>query len=402
MTATQRLLSRKYTFYKTLTNLWFVGAVWLYFYRIFITDQQVGILDGMAFAIGLIAEVPSGALADKFGRSKIVRIGHVLAGTGLIMQGLGSSFVPFFVGQAILMVGVSFASGADEALFFQKLKFRKDSVEWRKLVTKGAQGALLGSLVAIVAGGWLHSINPRIPWILTGLTFIGAAILIWTIKDEKIQSVKKSLSSELTDYLVDIRTGFHMFRLPRLFLYVPLIVIVQGLFYAVGWGLLRLILLDRFHFDPFWGSVAVASSSLITVGVLAFMHKYAERMSEKRVLTVIALSAASSLLLAIANVGIWGYFIILTLYIGEFTLQPFMSEILNNNTSEKKRATVLSVASFLRTLPYVFLAPLIGFLNTKGELEYFLILWSVLIVFALFFYLGLKKRDETISVEDML
>ena len=66
ITENQRWLSRKYLAYEMLTNFFFVSAVWLYFYRIFITDQQVGILDGVAFAIGLIAEVPSGALADRF------------------------------------------------------------------------------------------------------------------------------------------------------------------------------------------------------------------------------------------------------------------------------------------------------------------------------------------------
>ncbi len=68
MTENQQWLSRKYIVYRTVTNIWFVGAAWLYFYRLFINDQRVGILDGLAFTIGLIAEVPSGALADKFGR----------------------------------------------------------------------------------------------------------------------------------------------------------------------------------------------------------------------------------------------------------------------------------------------------------------------------------------------
>lgn len=402
MSPLQKRLSTQFLLYKTFTNMWFVGAVWIYFYRLYITDEQIGILDGMAFAIGLIAEVPSGALADKFGRDKMVKIGQLLAGSGLLLQALGSGFAPFFVGQAILMVGVAFASGADEALFFDKLKFSKESLEWRKLVTRGAQGALIGSLFATIAGGWLHLVNPRIPWVLTGLSFIFSVLIIWSVKELRTNYIRKNFVSEMQDYLADIKTGFKTFRLPRMFVYVPIILILQGLFYTVGWGLLRLVLLDRFQFDPFLGSVAVASSSLITVGILALMHRYAERMSEKRVLTIISLSAAASLLLATANIGMWGYFIILILYIGEFTLQPFMSEILNNHAPENQRATVLSVASFLRTLPYVFLAPLIGFLNTRGELEYFLIGWTLLVVGALLFYLISRKRDETIALEKAL
>lgn len=398
LTQNQRWLSRKYLAYEFLTNLFFVGAVWLYFYRLFITDQQVGILDGFAFAIGLIAEVPSGALADRFGRDKMVKLGQFLAGSGLLIQAFGSSFVPFFVGQAIMMVGISFVSGADEALFFGKLNFDRASVNWRKLVTRGSQVALVGLLVATIAGGWLHTINPRIPWILTGLAFIGSVLLIWSIKDTRPEKDKQKLSVELKENLASIKSGFAQFRTPKLLLYVPIILTVQGLFYTAGWGLLRLVLLDRFHFDPFWGSIVIATSSLITVGILALMHKYAENMSERRVLTLISLSAAASLLLSIADIGMWGYFVIFALYAGEHVLYPFMSEVLNNRAEENQRATVLSVASFLRTLPYVVLAPIIGYLNTHNKLEHFLITWAILIFVAILLYLSLKKKDGFISM----
>lgn len=173
---------------------------------------------------------------------------------------------------------------------------------------------------------------------------------------------------------------------------------MQGLFYTVGWGLLRLVLLDRFHFSAFWGSVVIASSSLITVGILALMHRYAENLSEKRVIAFISLSAVASLLISVVDIGIWGYVVILALYAGEHVLYPFMSEVLNMRAEDRHRATVLSVASFLRILPYVGLAPMIGYLNANDRLEYFLITWSVLMVIAVLLYLGLKKKDLHVSL----
>lgn len=378
--------------------MWFVGAVWLYFYRIFITDQQVGALDGLAFAIGLLAEVPSGALADKFGRDKVVRLGQILSGGGLLMQALGSDFLIFFVGQTVLMIGVSLVSGADEALFYERLGFDKKSTNWRKLVTRGSQVALVGSFVATITGGWLHTIEPRIPWVLNGLAFIASAVLIWSVKDDRLKKARQNFLPELEEYLLDIKTGFAQFRLPKLRMYVPFIITVQGLFYATGFGLLRLILLDRFHFNPFWGSIAVATSSLITVGLLGYMHKNADSLSEKKVLTIIGLVAGSSLLLSIANIGQWGYVVILALYVSEYLLHPFLSEVLNNRAPETQRATVLSVASFFRTLPYVVLAPIIGYLSTNDKIEYFLVVWPVLILASVVIYLSARKRDTHLSL----
>lgn len=401
MTDEQRWLSRRYIMYKAFTNIWFLGAVWLYFYRLFMTDQQVGVLDGMAFAIGMLAEVPSGALADKFGRDRIVRSGHIALGLGLIVQAASSSFLPIFIGQTIVVVGLSLVSGADDALFYDRLKFDRASHTWRKLVTRGSQVALIGTMFANTIGSWLHTMNPRIPWYLTGIAFFIAAILIWPIKDTRERSARQKLLPEIKSYLADIRTGFAEFRLPKLWIYVPIIIAVQGIFYATGYGLLRLVLLDRFNFSPILGGVAIASSSLITVGLLAWMHKHAERLSEKQVLTAISLAGAASLLLATADIGLWGYLVILTLYAAEHVLHPFMSEVLNIHASESHRATVLSVASFLRILPYIALAPLIGALNTNDKLEYFLISWATLIVFALVLYRMSKKQDKQIKISSV-
>lgn len=398
MTKAQKSLSNKFLAYKFLTNMWFVGAVWLYFYRIFISDREVGILDGLAFAIGLVAEVPSGALADKFGRDKMLKAGQLLSAIGLIIQAAGSSFLPFVVGQAVLMIGVAFISGADEALFFDQLKFSDKSPDWRKLITRGSQVSLVASTLAVIGGGLLHDFNPRLPWIFTSFSFFLSALLVWNIKENRPDKVKKAVFDELKDQLVDIKSGFTQFLKPNLFLYVPIIIVVQGLYYAAGWGLLRMVLLDRFQFSPFIGSLVLSSTGIITVVVLDYFYKKAEKLSEKKVIVLISLSVIGSLLFSIPNIGALGYFVILILRVGEYILQPFMSEVLNYRTDPKQRATVLSVSSFLRTLPYLALAPIIGWLNTNDKLEYFLFAWAVLVVAAVVYYLSLKKKDDQISL----
>ena len=80
-------------------------------------------------------------------------------------------------------------------------------------------------------------------------------------------------------------------------------------------------------------------------------------------------------------------------------MYAFMSEVLNNHAPEKHRATVLSVASFLRMLPYVCLAPIIGLLNTNDQLQYFLIGWALLICGATALYVLTKRGDTRIKVE---
>lgn len=386
---------RTYLAYQCLSSMFFVNAVWLYFYRLYITDAQVGILDGLAFTIGLIAEVPSGVLADRFGRGRIARLGLVMTALGLFVQAFGGGFAPFFVGQSIVMIGVSLTSGADEALFFTKINFDRDSAEWRKLVTRGSQFALLGTLGATIVGGWLHTVYPPIPWCLSGLAFIASALLIWRVNETEGTKKEWNVDKNLTGHFKEIWAGFQQFRTPELLRYVPYILTVQALFYTAGWGLLRIVLLDRFHFDPLSGAMIVAVCNIITVASLSMIHRNAQKISEKQMLCTIGLSAAFSLLCAIPDIGAWGFGVIFALYAGDRILYPYLSETLNKTAREEQRATILSIASFFKVLPYVFLAPLIGALNTHGKLGAFLLVWPVLIGAALWFYLAQKKKDES-------
>lgn len=398
MTDEQRWLTRRYLWYQFFSNTWYISAIWLYFYRMFINDQQVGFLEGLSFAIGLLAEVPAGALADRFGRSRLVRLGLLLGGAGLLLQAVGSSFLPFFVGQSILMIGLSFVSGADDALFFERLDFDRSSTRWRKLVTRGSQVGRLGSMLATVAGGLLYAVNPRVPWVLGGLSPLVAAVLLWNVADAKLPIQRQKFFAEIGKYIQDIKTGFAAFRLPKLWLYVPIIISMQGLFYAAGHGLLRVILLSRFHFSTFGGAVVLATCSIISILMLDIMHRSADRVSERYVFLTAGAAAVLSLLFSIGDIGSWGYVVILTLVVGEQILYPFMSDVLNRHAPENQRATVLSVASFFRMLPYVILAPAIGTLNLHGQLQYFLIGWALLLVACLAFYLRTKRRDTRIPV----
>ena len=397
MNEAQKTLSKKYLIYKFVMSLWFISAIWLFFYRIFMTDAEAGTLDAIAFAFGLLVEVPSGALADRFGRSRVAKIGLIMSGIGIAMQAIGG-FWTILAFQIGFTAGQSLISGADDALFYDKLKFKEDSTHWRRLVTRGGQAALAAMLIATVMGGFIYDFNPQLTWILNGVAIIVAVIVIWSIKDESKARDKQTIRQNIKEYAVDIRVGFREFKKPKFRLYVPLIITIQGLFYASGMGILRLILIDKFTFSPFQGSIVIASCGIISIIVLHFMHKYSEKLREKRVLTTIALATIFGLVFSIFDVGWWGYVVILIFYVGEHALHPFMSEILNKQASPDRRSTVLSVASFLKILPYVALAPIIGFLNTNNSLEIFLICWAVLSALAWLYYFIAKKKDRFIKV----
>lgn len=382
--------------------MYFIGVSWFFFYRLFMSDQQIGLLDGIAFVIGILAEIPSGALADMLGRARIVKIGMLLMAAGFLTQGLSSSFTPILIGQIIFLFGIAFTSGADDALFFDALKFKKDSHEWRHVVMRGVQASRLAAFVALIAGGALYSIDYRLAWYLNAASFALAAAALWGMHDPKIEKVKMTFKSSIQEYLGMIKQGYHEFTKPELRPYLPLIFSVQGLFYTVGFGLLRPVLVDRFTFDAFWGSVIVASSNIVTIAVLKYLMRKNQTIPEKRFLITISGIAAACLAATVFPIGKIGLLVVVYMQVAEHILYPFMSEILNRHAAPAHRATVLSFASLLKSLPYALLAPLIGWLNGIHHLEYYLIGWTILVVVSTIYYVWQERKPAMISAQELL
>ena len=399
MTAEQAHLSRRYVWYHFFRSMFFIGVLWLFFYRLFIDDRQIGLLDGAAFVIGLLAEIPSGALADMFGRARLVKIGLAMMAGGFALQGASSDFMGLFIGQVIFIAGFSFASGADEALFFDLLKFPENSHKWRDLVMKGTQYSRVGAFIALIIGGALYTYDFRLAWYINAGAFLTAMLIIWNIRDTPKKSSSHTIKQSINEYISTIKTGFVTFTKPALRAYLPIIIAVQGLFYTVGFGLLRPLLIDRFTFDAYSGSVIVAVASLLTIVVLAYIRKYNHRISEKQLIVTISLLSVAALLFSVAPIGKWGLFIVLFFHISEYVLQPFMSEILNRHAPSEQRATVLSVASFFHTVPYVILAPLIGYLSFVGQLEWYFVFWAGFIVAAVLYYVSSQRKDTVIEAD---
>ncbi len=387
---TQISLESRYILYRVFTNVTFFSVVWLYFYRMYVNDGQIGLLDGIAFFIGLLFEIPSGAIADAIGRGKIVKLGQILVVIGIVIQAMFPEFWMFVVGQSILVIGLSFASGSDDALFYSALRYDPEKSDWKKLVTRASKWTLWASLFATIWWAYLHTINPVYPWYLTAFATSFSLVILSGVPDTG-NYMSSHLLGTIKNIYYSTLSGIRSFHHKEILIYVPIILWLQALYYAYWYWILRIILLDRFHFSPFIGSIAIGLIILVSIGVLHTLEKKIEHLVEQQIFLSLWIITIFSLILGIWDIGYWWWITLLVLYVGERMVYPFISDGLNKHAPEKERATILSVWSFLKSIPYVLLAPLIGYLNNHENLEYFLISWSIIIICALFAYARLRK-----------
>src|SRR5947209_5463501 len=85
---------RRFYVYRFLYNLNLWLPIWVLYLQQErgLTLSQVTALDAPFWLINVIAQVPTGAFADRYGRKKALLVGCIVLGTAYLMFGLASSF----------------------------------------------------------------------------------------------------------------------------------------------------------------------------------------------------------------------------------------------------------------------------------------------------------------------
>src|SRR5438128_9421306 len=110
-------------------NIWRLFAVqallgfilWVPVWVIFLQGKglsltQVGLLEGVAWTITAFLEVPTGAIADRWGRNASIAVGASLCGLAMFLI-LAEALSPaFLLGYALWNSSTAFVSGADSAI----------------------------------------------------------------------------------------------------------------------------------------------------------------------------------------------------------------------------------------------------------------------------------------------
>ena len=73
-----------YLFYllSATMNFWFIASNWIYFWTKYMTFGQLGWVDAAGFGFAILLEIPSGAIADLFGKRKTILFGMIAPAIG--------------------------------------------------------------------------------------------------------------------------------------------------------------------------------------------------------------------------------------------------------------------------------------------------------------------------------
>ena len=117
------------------------------------------------YSLAIVAlELPSGWMADVWGRKKTLLLGAVLGSSGFLMYSFSYGFWAFVIAEIILGAGHSFVSGADSAMLYESLKADKKSDRYVKHEGRITSAGNFAEALAGIAAGFLAAISLRTPF----------------------------------------------------------------------------------------------------------------------------------------------------------------------------------------------------------------------------------------------
>ena len=127
---------------------------------------QLALVGTMLEITVTLCEVPTGIVADLYGRRASILAGLVLIGAGLLVEGAVAALPAILLGQVLWGLGYTFTSGADAAWIADEVGEERA----RHLYVRGAQAAQAATLLGIGASVALGSLRLDLPLRAAGLS----------------------------------------------------------------------------------------------------------------------------------------------------------------------------------------------------------------------------------------
>lgn len=126
--------------------------------------QEIFVLKSI-YSLAIVAlELPSGWMADVWGRKKTLLLGAVLGSAGFLMYSFSYGFWAFVAAEIVLGAGHSFVSGADSAMLYESLKADKKPDRYVKHEGQITSAGNFAEALAGIAAGFLAAMSLRTPF----------------------------------------------------------------------------------------------------------------------------------------------------------------------------------------------------------------------------------------------
>ncbi len=167
MTATQRFaaLWYAYGYLREVVLIFPVYAIMMGEHGI--SPIELSILFVVWSASALLFEVPSGVLADRYSRKRLLVLAGAAKGCTFILWWLVPDFSGYLLGFIVWGFGSSLSSGTSESFLYDSLHTRGEQASFARIYGRGSIAHSLGVATALAGGGFIAEHGYTLPLLLS-------------------------------------------------------------------------------------------------------------------------------------------------------------------------------------------------------------------------------------------
>lgn len=364
---------KKFCLYGFLKNLqFFEPYLLIYFLAKNMNLLQIGFLFSIREIVTNVLEIPSGIIADVYGRKKSLLLAFLFYIVSFLLFYAVNSYFATSIAMIFFGFGQAFRSGTHKAMIYSYLEYKNwaayKTFVYGRTRSFSLWGSALSALFAIVL--MLPLQNIRLIFIVTIIPYIFNFLLIMSYPSF-LDNAHKTDTVKFFDFLHSIKNTFFKNNSLKIFLSI------EGLFEAIIASMkdfVQPIIASLITFS-FIAHLSVEQNITVSLGIIyAIMNSYGAFFSRhahivksllgaKHSLTFLYVALGGALiLLALSLQNVWivllGFFFI---HILLNVRKPIFVDELDNYVPKIQRATILSLSSQLKSLFLIVLAPLTGF-----------------------------------------
>jgi len=374
----------KFSMYGFLKNLRFFEAfLIIYMLSHDMNLFKIGILFAIREAIIYIFEIPSGVLADRFGKKNELVLCFLFYIVSFLFFYIGGDYYIFIIAMILYGFGEAFRSGTHKAMIMDFLDFEDIDISKGRIYGKTRAYSLLGSMISSIIAIFLYLyfkgirllfIIAIIPYLIDLLLILSYPSYMNERRDEtfsfkpfvikNLQGIKFAFTDKTSRFLLISSSSYGAwFKVIKDYIQP---IVALGVY----------IIYSNSEFE-------LETSQVIYLGIVyAFIYlissigsrnsyRIKKHISDSVITTFIWIpSALIALLIGFLHSSLIAVTILFVLlYLLLNIRKPLMIELIGEHIDADKRATLLSVESQITSILIIVFAPLLGFISDRFGID---------------------------------
>jgi len=329
-----------------------------------LTLTQITLLDAPFWIAIILAEVPTGAVADRWGRKHSLILGSLSFSLAIFLFGVGTEFWILLASYLVWAVSMALQSGADTAFLYDSLAAMGRESEFRKVTGRANAINIVGNLIGSLIGAPLAAAtNLAVPILVSAALTLGAAAVLLTVREP----ARRLDAPRLPYFQVMREAAAFMRHHPTL----PAMVALRAA--LMGAGMAGFIFTQPFLalYDVPLESYGLLSipARLASIGAALIAYRLVAPVGERRLFMLLAVGFVASYAVLGMVDSVWAFPIFGALAACNSLTRPLSADYITRHSPQHMRATLMSMAQMAMSVTLLAAEPGMGALADRTSLQ---------------------------------